>query len=77
MMHVSIMLCPASDREHIASQYFFNTHTRISLDIHGEHPRLQWVTPGYASSPSPLSLFSPVPTPAASGTYWRQSHTEP
>lgn len=61
----------------------FSTHmcthmrTHISLNIHGEHPRLQWVTPGYASSPTPLSLYSPVPTPEASGTYWQQSHTEP
>lgn len=46
------------------STYFFNTHTHahayshISLNIHGEHPRLQWVTPGYASFPiSPLTLL--------------------
>lgn len=58
---------------------FCNTSTPVhtSLNIHGEHPRLQWVTPGYANSLSPLSLYSLVPTPAASGTYWQQSHTEP
>lgn len=65
-----------------------NTRTQMQtriIRIHGEHPRLQWVTPGYTNSPSPLFLSlslslshcSPVPTPAASGTYWRQSHTEP
>lgn len=26
------------------------------IRIHGEHPRLQWVTPGYTNSSSPLSL---------------------
>lgn len=45
-----------SDWEHIASRCSFNTraHMHISLNIHGEHPRLQWVTPGYASSLLPL-----------------------
>lgn len=39
--------------------YFLSTwthmHAHISLNIRGEHPSLQWVTPGYASSLSPLS----------------------
>lgn len=65
-----------SDGAHILSMHS-PTHANISLNIRGEHPRLQWVTPGYADSLSPLLLYSPVPTPAASGTYWRQSHTEP
>lgn len=81
ILSTCLFVCPMSDWEHISSPCFSSArthmHTHISLNIHGEHPRLQWVTPGYASSLSPLSLYSPVPTPAASGTYWRQSHTEP
>lgn len=56
--HFSLPVCPASDWEHISLLCFCmarthtHTHTaaRISLSIHGEHPRLQWVTPGYANS---------------------------
>lgn len=40
-------------------------------DCNGSH--LVMLTPCLA----PLPLYSLVPTPAASGTYWRQSHTEP
>lgn len=45
---------PASDWEHISFLCFCETRTQmhacIILSIHGEHPRLQWVTPGYANS---------------------------
>lgn len=79
---LSTYLCLSSVRWstyfiHAFSNTCTQMHANISLNVRGEHPRLQWVTPGYANSLSPLLLYSPVPTPAASGTYWRQSHTEP
>lgn len=64
-------VCRVSDWTYISSLCLCNTCTQMQthiIRIHGEHPRLQWVTPGYTNSPSPLSL-SLLPSSHTSGIW--------